>query len=150
MQNDVFGLDNVKDLAGSIKGVHVDWCGVWTKEGCKESCKSFESDDVENIRQAIEEIPKVFFKTRGQQKGMSSYSGKHVLEQYRETHGDNNTKYRYISNGCFIIAMMYKGYVPKLVKKMKKNCYSPNVCLNSREQGGRRILPDASSCKGGT
>jgi len=150
MQNDVFGLDDVTALAGSIKGVHVDWCGIWTKEGCKEGCKEFRSDDVENIRQAIEEIPKVFFKTRGQQQRMSSYSGKHVLEQYRATHGDDNTKYRYISNGCFIIAMMYKGYVPKLKRMMKKNCYCPNVWLNSREQEGRRILPDASSCKGGT
>lgn len=150
MQNDVFGLDNVADLARSIKGVQLDWCGVWTQEGCKEPCRPFGEDDLRNILQAIKEIPKVFYKTSGQQKGMSSYTAKHVLEEYREAHSDSETEYKYISNGCFIIAMMHKGYVPKLLKKMKKNCYSPNVWLNARELEGRRKPCGASSCKGGT
>ena len=145
MLNDVFSLDDVATLAGSIKGVQVDWCGVWTKEGSKEPCNSFSEDDLKNIQQAIKEIPKVFFHTRGQQKGMSSYTGKHVLEHYRENNSGTETEYKYISNGCFIIAMMHKGYVPKLIKKMKKNCYSLNVCLNAREQEGRRI-PSGVSC----
>jgi len=143
--NDVFGLDDVNDLARGIKGVQLDWCGVWTKEGRKEPCNSFSDDDLKNIKQAIKEIPKVFYKTSGQQKGMSSYTGKHVLEHYRETHGGSDTEYKYISNGCFIIAMMHKGYVPKLIKTQRKNCYSLNVCLNAREQEGRRI-PSGVSC----
>lgn len=146
MNNDVFSMDDLKNLAGSIKGVQVDWCGVWTKEGSKgKPCDSFSDDDLKNIQQAIKEIPKVFYKTSGQQKGMSSYTGKHVLEHYRETHSDSETEYKYISNGCFIIAMMHKGYIPKPVKKTQKNCYSPNAWLNAREQEGHRI-PSGVSC----
>nr|WPF46528.1 MAG: hypothetical protein [Lake Baikal virophage 4] len=146
MQNDVFSLDDIATLSRSIKGVQIDWCGVWTIEGSKgKPCNSFSDDDLKNIQQAIKEIPKVFVKTRGQQKGMSSYTGKHVLEHYRETNSDGETEYKYISNGCFMIAMMHKGYVPKLMRKGGKNCYSPNVCLNAREQEGRRI-PSGVSC----
>ena len=144
MQNDVFSLDDVATLACSIKGVQIDWCGVWTKEGSKEPCNSFSDADLKNIQQAIKEIPKVFVKTWGQQKGMSSYHGKHVLEHYRETNSGGETEYKYISNGCFMIAMMHKGYVPKLIKKTMKNCYSPNGWLNAREQEGRRIPSGAS------
>jgi hypothetical protein len=132
MQNDVFGLDDVAALACSIKGVQLDCDGVWTKEGCKQPCRPFVESDLRNILQAIKEIPKLFYKTSGRQKGMSSYTAKHILEEHRDAHSDNDTEYKYIPNGCFIIAMMHKGYVPKLLKRMKKNCYSPNVWLNAR------------------
>jgi hypothetical protein len=150
MQNDVFGLDDVAALARSVKGVQLDCDGVWTQEGCKNPCRPFDDSDLRNILQAIKEIPKVFYKTSGKQKGMSSYTAKHVLEEYRAANSDNETEYRYIPNGCFIIAMMHKGYVPKLLKKMKKNCYSPNVWLNARALEGHHKPCGASSCKGGT
>jgi hypothetical protein len=125
MDNDVFGLGSVKDLAGKVKGVVIRSQGAWTKEGGESFCE-FEETDVENIKEAIEQIPKVFYKkARG---CASSYHGKHILEEWRETHAKD--KHQYISNGCFIIAMLHKGYVAKAMKKQKKGVYSPNVLMN--------------------
>lgn len=125
MNDDVFGLGSVQDLAGKVKGVVIMSQGAWTKEG-GELFSEFEETDVENIKQAIEEIPKVFYKkARG---CASSYHGKHVLEEWRETHAKG--KHQYISNGCFIIAMLHKGYVAKAMRKLKKGAYSPNVLMN--------------------
>jgi len=123
--NDVFGMDSVKDLAGKIKGVVIGDNGAWTKES-GDPYPDFEEADVENIKQAIEEIPKVFHKKA--RACASSYHGKHILEEWRETHAKG--KHQYISNGCFIIAMMHKGYIAKPMKKQKKGHYSLNVLIN--------------------
>lgn len=124
-ENDVFGMGSVKDLAGKVKGVVIGSLGAWTKEG-GEPFSDFDESDLENIKQAIEEIPKVFHKKA--RSAASSYHGKHILEEWREVHAKG--KQQYISNGCFIIAALHKGYIAKAMKKQKKGHYSPNVLMN--------------------
>lgn len=132
--DDVFSLDDLEDLQGKIKGVKIDECGVWNEEReTNHPFQKFGESHLENIRQAIKEIPKLF-ELKGR-KGMNSYSGKHYLEDWRDIYAKGEP-HNYISNGEFIIAMMHCGYTPKLVKKTRKNHYSLNVWF-----GGAALQP---------
>jgi hypothetical protein len=69
-------------------------------------------EDTINILNCINEIPIVFKRLKGHTSShiISSYNGKHIIERYRYI---NKKETCYISNGEFIIAMIYLLFIPK-------------------------------------
>lgn len=75
---------------------------------------------IDTIERALEEIPMILDKRVTQNKKVSSYGLKHMLEDYRKQRkvkGDN-----YISNGEFILAMLLLGYKADFGKDPTVNC----------------------------
>ena len=80
----------------------------------KESISYISMYHIKNILKCIYEIPFIFkkMKTHKSKNCISSYGGKHIIEDYRKRKNkicDNN----YISNGEFIIAMLYCKFISK-------------------------------------
>lgn len=68
---------------------------------------------VKNILRCVHEIPFVFIKmkTHKSKNCIGSYGGKHIIERYRDKINKNGDYY--ISNGEFIIAMLYCNFISK-------------------------------------
>jgi hypothetical protein len=70
--------------------------------GRNVSERKFKKQDYLDIMDAMKRIPEII--TPGRQYKINSYGGKHVLEKHRK---------KYMSNGCFICAMILLGYTYK-------------------------------------
>jgi hypothetical protein len=87
-------------------------------------------EDTRNILNCMMELPIVFKRLKGHtgKHIISSYEGKHIIERYRKT---NKKEHCYISNGEFIIAMIYNEYIPQGGGSSYEN--SPNCNFNATE-----------------
>jgi hypothetical protein len=88
-------------------------------------------EDTRNILNCMMEIPNIFKRLKGHTSKyiISSYEGKHIIERYRQIH--NKKGNNYISNGEFIIAMIYNKYIPQNGGSYYGN--SPNCNFNATE-----------------
>ena len=78
--------------------------------GRNDTKRAFKKQDYLDIMDAMERIPEII--TTGSQYKIGSYGGKHVLEKHRK---------KYISNGCFICAMILLGYKYKKPDSLNLN-----------------------------
>ena len=69
------------------------------------------ANDYKNIAKCVSEIPNIFVPRKTL--SISSYGGKHRVEQYRKQHHPKEDNY--ISNGAFITAMLLHGH--KMLKQ---------------------------------
>jgi hypothetical protein len=72
--------------------------------GRNSKAQKFGKQEYLDILDAMKRIPDII--QTGKQYRVQSYGGKHVLERYRKQFMKNG----YISNGCFICAMILLGY----------------------------------------
>ena len=80
---------------------------------------NFKIEYFNNILRCIDEIPLLYEQAKNYKRTMpSSYGAKHEIEHYREEQG---TKNAYISNGEFIVAMIYLEF-PFRREKDSANC----------------------------
>lgn len=84
--------------------------------------------NLERINQAIEQIPKYFKMVRNVPRQVSSYGLKHILEQKLEEDEEQCSR-AYITNGDFMVAMIFCGFTCKFRKINGK--YLVNGSLNA-------------------
>ena len=84
--------------------------GIFTKDTSyyfdTDPMKDLSTNDYKNIAKCVSEIPNIFVPRKTL--SISSYGGKHRVEQYRKLH--NKKEDYYISNGDFIMAMLLYGH----------------------------------------
>ena len=115
------------------------------KLSLEERLRSFK---IPNIIQAVTEIPKIWKRKNGNfnfNKNVTSYGMKHSLEDYRSGCGSDNV---YISNGDFIMAMIFGGYSLKFRGEnyMGVNCLFNVEKLSERELFSS-LLIDEGICR---